>query len=69
MKKDLDLIFTAEDITEIVSRAIQERDEELHEEFSSKLSEKLIEQQMQFTSYNEEKIAAKLRNSQYDYMS
>ena len=42
MRKNLDLIFTVEDIKEIVSRALQERDEELHEEFSSKLSEKLI---------------------------
>ena len=63
-----DYIFTMEDILEIVSKAVNERESELREEYDNILSNRLYQQTVAFSSFNNEFISQKLKKRFYFFI-
>ena len=63
------LLFTHEEVREIVERAVRDREHSLSLEFMAILEEKLQEQFAQFSKFNQDHIHSKMSQSSFSYMS
>ena len=62
-------LFTYNEVKEIVSRAIGEKEIELRAEYERVLQEKLQEQFRNFSKFNEDYISRQLKQSDFSYLS
>eukprot|EP00127_Corallochytrium_limacisporum_P001770 Clim_evm1s80 gene=Clim_evmTU1s80 len=61
--------FSLGEVTEIVNKAVAEREQNLRAEYDELLRKKLFEQFQSFTKFNEDHIHRQLKSSDFSYMS
>ena len=62
-------LFTADDVKEIVNRAVAKREGELRKEYDQVLQTKMAEQFNNFRRFHEDHVSWQLNRSDYSYMS
>lgn len=62
-------VYSAEDVREIVQKAVARREGELRAEYDTILQERLADQFNSFRKFHEDYVSQKLNRSEYNYMS
>jgi len=68
-KNEKTLLYTAEEVKQIVLDALEERDSQLREEYNQILHDRLREQFDNFTRFNQDYISRHLKKSDFSYLS
>jgi hypothetical protein len=68
-KEKEEVLFTYDQVKEIVNRAVAEREAQLRVEYDMILNERLQEQFRNFTKFNEDYISRQLKQSDFSYLS
>jgi len=68
-KNNKSMLYTAEQVKQIVLDALEERDIQLREEYNQILHDRLREQFDNFTRFNQDYISRHLKKSDFSYLS
>lgn len=64
-----DKVFTVEDLRDIITSVLAERENKLKEEFAATLHERLGEQFRDFTKFNEDYVSRQMKGRDFTYLS
>eukprot|EP01134_Creolimax_fragrantissima_P001311 CFRG1311T1 len=63
-----DMLFTLDQVKNIVSKALEEREQQLRFQYEKILQEKLLDQFNEFSRFNQDNIHKRMSESTYSYM-
>lgn len=64
-----EMLFTYDQVREIVSRVVAEKEQQLRAEYDQILQQQLQEQYRNFAKFNEDYISRQLKQSDFSYLS